>query len=466
MWHNLQRSIAVARAALSEERAAPKITSRNREETEFLPAALEVMDMPASPAARMIAWSIMLFLVIALVWAFLGQADVVAVAQGRVMPQGRSKVIQPLEIGIVRAVHVKDGQSVKAGEKLIELDPTTSGAERTRLAADLMSVKLEAERLKAALSASAGSPAVLTAPPGADSALIAMHRNLLATTVDEHRAKLDFIDGEIARRRAELLASEATMHKLQRTVPLVRERTEVRANQTDQGYFPRIQLLELQQQLAEYEQELIILRHRVTEATAAIGSLERQRRQVDAERKKMLLSDLTEADRRASSLTQDLLRADQRLGQQTLAAPIDGVVQQLAVHTVGGVVTPAQPLMIIVPDLDTLEIEAQVLNKDVGFLQSGQLAEVKLEAFQFTKYGTIPGRVSSISRDAVQNEKLGFVYPVRVELERSAIDIEGRSINLAPGMAVTVEIKTESRRLIEYLLSPIQRYRQESLRER
>jgi hemolysin D len=151
---------------------------------------------------------------------------------------------------------------------------------------------------------------------------------------------------------------------------------------------------------------------------------------------------------------------------RVLLAPIDGVVQQLAVHTVGGVVTPAQPLVVIAPKDDPLEIEAVVLNRDIGFVEPGQDAEIKLEAFLFTKYGIIPGKVISVSRDAVQDEKQGLVYPARIALERATVDVNGRPMALGAGMAVTVEIKTESRKLIEYLLSPILRYRSESLRER
>ncbi|BBA32640.1 HlyD family secretion protein [Methylocaldum marinum] len=150
----------------------------------------------------------------------------------------------------------------------------------------------------------------------------------------------------------------------------------------------------------------------------------------------------------------------------TLAAPVDGVVQQLAVHTVGGVVTPAQPLLVIVPRDNPLEVEAFIQNKDIGFVNAGQEAEVKIETFPFTKYGTIPAKVMQVSNDAIQDEKRGLIYAARVALSHATMVVEEKAVNLTPGMAVTVEIKTGKRRLIEYFLSPLLQYEDESLRER
>jgi len=175
---------------------------------------------------------------------------------------------------------------------------------------------------------------------------------------------------------------------------------------------------------------------------------------------------LADSEKRASGVEQDLIKAEQREKAQRLVSPIDGTVQQLAVHTVGGVVSPAQPLMAIVPDDDVLEVEARLLNSDVGFVKPGQRVEVKLDAFPFTKYGTLPGVLQSVSADSVQDEKLGLIYPIRVKLDRNKVDVDGQPITLAPGMATTVEIKTGSRRLIEFILSPVMRLHQESMRER
>jgi hemolysin D len=193
----------------------------------------------------------------------------------------------------------------------------------------------------------------------------------------------------------------------------------------------------------------VIARHRLAQAKASVAATEQQRAQAVADFQHARLAELADAEKRASGMEQELVKAEQRLGQQRLTAPVDGVVQQLAVHTVGGIVTPAQPLMVVVPHENRLEIEAMVLNKDIGFVAAGQTAEIKIETFAFTRYGLIDGRVVTVSSDAIQNEKLGLVYATRIAMDRTTMKVEDKSVNLSPGMAATVEIKTGTRRLIE-----------------
>jgi hemolysin D len=249
-------------------------------------------------------------------------------------------------------------------------------------------------------------------------------------------------------------------------VPLVRDRADSYEKLAREGYVARLAYVEVQQLLIEQEGELASQRERYVEATAAIASLREQRRQVEQEFRRVALDRLTEVTTRASSLGQELAKAERRDQLHRLTAPIDGVVQQLAVNTVGGVVTPAQTLMVIVPADSRVEIEAQVLNRDAGFVRPGQEAEVKVETFLFTKYGLVPGRVTHVATDATHDERLGLVYVTQVALARAFMNVDGARVPLAPGMAVTAEIKTDQRRVIEYLLSPLLRYRQESLRER
>ncbi len=458
------RAFAVARSAWAAERERPQKPGRRRDELEFLPAAMEVVETPASPVGRATAWTMMAMFTLALAWSIVAEIDVVAMAQGRIVSTGRSKVIQPLDTGIVRAIHVTDGKVVKAGDVLIEFDPTQTSADRERLTAELMASRVEAARLQASLT---DAPDRTFQPPaGSDATVVATHRALLASQVAELRAKLAGIDGEIARRRADRAGAMATVARFEKTVPLVRERAEARMTLAEKGYSSRLQALEVQQQLVEQQQELTVVRHRLEEISAAITALEQQRQQVVAEYRKTGFLALSEVEKKIAGLGQELLKADQRRDQQTLLAPIDGVVQQLAVYTVGGVVTPAQALMVIAPRNDPLEIEAMILNRDIGFIEAGQPVEIKLETFQFTKYGTIHGHVISVSHDAVQDEKQGLVYPARIALDRTSVEVGGRTTSLGSGMAVTVEIKTERRKLIEYLLSPILKYQQESLRER
>lgn len=455
------KSWAVAREAIKLEKTRVRQPDRNRAELEFLPAALEITESPPSPAGRMLAWSLMTLFLLVLVWAVFGKVDVVAVASGKIVPSGHTKVIQPLELGVIRELLVRDGQQVKAGDVLIRLDPTNATADRDRLDADLLATHMELARLSAARSDKS-----FLAPSGAGTDVASTNVALLESQKREHEARLSALDSEIKRKAAERRASQASIVKLEKLLTVTQERVAIRRDYYERGFFSRLQMLEAEQTLIEQEQELQIEKHREQESIEAITSLQRQRSQAQAEFMRGVLSQMADGERRASGVKQELVKAEQRQSAQTLIAPIDGVVQQLAVHTIGGVVSPAQTLMVIVPKDDALEIEARVQNLDIGFVSAGQPVEVKVETFQFTKYGTIPGVVENVSGDAVQDEKFGLVYPIRVKLSRAQMNVNGQKINLAPGMAATVEIKTGNRRLIEYVLSPILRYKQESLRER
>jgi len=305
----------------------------------------------------------------------------------------------------------------------------------------------------------------------------------------EQAAKLASLDRQSAQKDAERREAEASIAKIEATLPLLRSQRDIREHLLQNEYGSRLLYLQAEQQVVEQQHELIVQRHKrdeVGEAQAAIG---RQRAQAEAEYRKGLLADLAKAQSQASEHREDAIKATQRHELQTLTAPVNGTVQQLAVHTLGGVVTPAQALLTVVPAESHLEIEAMVPNRDIGFVHEGESAEIKVDTFNFTRYGLLHGKVLSVSHDAIARDKpqdksggaaqapgdtdtnsepkgQELVYAARVSLDSAQMQIDGRLVDLAPGMAVTVEIKTGSRRVIEYLLSPLLRYKQGSLRER
>jgi hemolysin D len=280
------------------------------------------------------------------------------------------------------------------------------------------------------------------------------------------QARLSQLDAEIARREADLRATSELVAKLDRTVPIARQRARDYQDLLEKNFISRHGFLEKEQERIEQEGDLAILQARLDEIRAALLEGNRQKVALVAEAWRSNLDALNQAEQRVAGLTQELLKAEHRGATMLLTAPVMGTVQQLAVHTVGGVVTPAQPLLMIVPGDNPLEVEALVENKDIGFVRTGQVAEVKVETFPFTKYGTIPGTVVRVSSDAIQDEKLGLVYAARVRLERVTLNVDGREVKLTPGMAVIAEIKTGERRVIDFFLSPLIQYGTESLRER
>jgi hemolysin D len=460
---------------------------RDNHELAFLPAALEIVETPPSPIGRAIGLTIIALFCLALTWACVGQIDIVASAPGKIIPSGRTKVIQPFETGVVRAIHVRDGQAVKAGDVLIELDPTMNQAELGHLRSDLIAAQLDVARLRAALAGHADPLEDFKPPEAASAALIEMQRQFLKSQVAEHNAKLAEIDRQRSQKEAERATVAATISKFEAMIPLLQQRVEIRKYLFEKDLGSKITYLTDLQDLTGQQHDLLVHKSRYQEAEAAVAALTETRAKTTAEYRRALFDDLAKAEQKAASLAQDVVKAEQRTKLQLLSTPVDGVVQQLAVHTVGGVVTPAQALLVIVPIDSHLEIEAMVSNRDIGFVHVGQGTEIKIDTFNFTRYGLLHGEVLSVSPDAIARDKpqdkpndkapsaessasepkgQELSYAARVSLDRTQMQVEEKLVKLSPGMAVTVEIKTGSRTVISYLLSPLLRYKQESLRER
>jgi hemolysin D len=406
-------------------------------------------------------WVIVLVFITAIGWAAVGRIDVVAVARGKLIPSGYSKIIQPLDAGIVRVIHVRDGQDVRQGQVLIELDPTASSAEQERVTKEHSAARAQATRLRALL---AGGP--FEVPADVDPNFAELQGQLLRDQRRVHESRLEAAQLAVEQREAAMAATQADVQRLETTVPMLAERAEAFKKLLEDGFVARMQYLEIEEQRVTRVQSLAMQRERLVQDQAAVAEAHQQRAALEAELRRTSLTELAEWETRATSLAQELVKASQRTAIQRLASPIAGVIQQMAVHTLGGVVTPAQPLMVIVPHDHPLEVEAWIENKDVGFVTSGQPVEVKIDTFPFATYGTVPGRILVVSRDAVQVDKVGLVYAARASLDRSAVVVDGRATPLLAGMAVSVEITTGQRRLIEFFLSPLIRHARESLRER
>lgn len=441
--------------------------SRLPHEAQFLPAALALQETPVSPVPWVTMRALIAFSLMAMAWAIFGQIDVVATAQGRIVPNDRVKTIQPFETATVKAIHVSDGRAVKAGDILLEFDATVARADRDRIVGDLAAARLQVARGNGILSAldRGGNPEI-ERPADVDEAKFQEARRLLLGQYREYLARMNRLDAEIARRDAELRSTRALVQKLEQTVPIARRRADDFRNLVNQKFVSEHGYLEREQIRIEQEADLANQRSRLGEIEASLREARGQQAELTAETRRASLDIVSDGMQKAAALEQELLKADSREKLTRLAAPVDGTVQQLAVHTVGGVVTPAQPLMVIVPHDNPLEIEAFVENKDVGFVRAGQDVEIKIETFQYTRYGTIPGKVVSVSHDAINDERRGLIYSARVAPQRTSMNIDGATVNLGPGMAVSAEIRIGKRRVVEYFLSPLLQYRHESLRER
>lgn len=443
---------------------------RTRDALQFMPAALEVQESPPSPFARAIAGTVILFFIVALVWSIFSWVDIVAVAGGKVVPADHSKVIQPLEIGVVRRILIENGQHVSRGEPVVELDPTTPQADLKRLETEWMTTKtalMRIQALRTALDSKADDPEPFFHTEASfPQDLVAVQGRLLASQYIERRAKDAALETAILRQEAIKAALKEERKKLEETLPLINKRAAAFKNLTTQHLVAEADYLKLEQERIESAQTLAALQHRLAESSASIQQARAERAALAAEFTKTLAMEQVETESRVDLLTQELVKARARNQYQTLRAPVNGRVQQLGIYSIGGVVTPAEVLMVIVPKDSPLEAEAWIQNKDIGFIREGQRAEVKVDAFPFTKYGTIPATILKISDEAIEHERLGWVYVARITLEQSAITVNGKNLSLMPGMSLSIEIKTGTRRLIEYFLSPLLRYTDESLTER
>jgi len=422
-----------------QNRKAMDAPARLNHEVQFLPAALALQEQPVHPAPRYTQWTIMTFAALTLLWACVGEIDVVATASGKIVPSGKSKVIQPSEVAVVKAIHVYDGQQVKVGDLLIELDTSMTGADVQRLNSDLLAAQVDSARAQALLDAiQTNAPPTSLAqliPHASAEQQLAAQRWLQGQYL-ELQSTLEQSAAAIEQRGAEMQAAQSTVASLQQSLPITRELAADYKRLLDKQFVAKHAYLEKQQILLDQERELGTQQSRVRELSAAKKAAQSQQNSVIAQTRRAMLDLQHESEQRAAALTQELKKAQQRDSLMRLTAPVEGTVQQLAIHTNGGVVTEAQPLMVIVPSDQPVEVEAMLENKDIGFVRPGQTVEIKVETFSFTKYGVVDGVVQSISNDAIEDERLGLVYSARIQLKKNTIQVGENLIALSPGMAV------------------------------
>jgi hemolysin D len=467
--------------------------ARRSDLRDFLPAALEIVETPASPLAGWFNGCICALVLFGLAWSYFGRLDVNAVASGKVQPPGRTKVVQPFEGGRVKEILVDNGRLVKAGDILVRLDETELAATRAGLAASLDGYKAEANRRHAAVIAAEvdGVDVAIAWDADVSAAARARETTVLRADLDRLSANLRSLAEqrrEKQSRRETLVASIAAQNEV---ISPLREQVGMRDELYRRNVGSRLNLLDTLGTLKQAEATLASLTGQLAEADVAILEIEREMIKTRSSFVDDNEGKLAAAARQIEVTSQQLLGAEAKLSEMTLRAPITGIIQAMSVTTIGQVVQPGQELMQVVPADQPLQIEAYVLNSDAGFVAPGQRAVIKVDAFPFTRYGTIDGVVTSVANDAIpgqaaaQNLKDGskglsgtlsptsaaertqdLVFPILVEPSTRNFLVDGRRIDLQSGMTVTVEIKTEERRVIDYLFSPLVEIGSTALRER
>ncbi len=448
---------------------AGEVAALDAARRQFQPAALEVQETPPSPAGHWLLWLLLTLFVTGIAWACLGEVDIVVTAPGRIIPSGQVKLVQAPEAGSVVAILAADGARVEAGQPLIRLDPTYADADDLRIREQLHELALHCAWRTAleqwlADGRNPAAPSALSlrfaaADQAKAEALYRLQRR-------EISARIRSQERELAANRAEQGALQAERDGVQATLAVLVQRVAAYKALLDQQYGAKVQYLEMLQQQTELERSIPVLASREKQLLETAAAISARIEASVAELRRQNRMELARLDSERAVLEQESRKARQHRQQLLLTAPVTGTVQELAVHTVGAVVAPAQALLKIVPEQAIIEVEALLQNRDIGFVNEGQLAQVKVDTFNFTKYGLIDAEVVNVSNDAVEDQRLGWVFKLRLRLEQDDIAVEDKWVKLSPGMAVTAEIRTGRRRLMEFFLSPLLRYRQESVRER
>lgn len=489
-----------AQSATAPQAAAkatpPALTRMEARDLEFLPAALEILETPPAPKRVATMLTICGFAAAALTWSFFGKLDIHATAWGKIEASGRSKPIQPLEPGKIAAIAVTDGQQVKAGDLLVALDDAEAKADAAAAREARDAARAEASRRRASIAAAralAGGKKG-DAEPAFEAETPERLRRREQAVFEADRMFLDDSLTNIAR---QIEQRDATLKKLQASIDeqtalirTARERVGVRESSVKLNVGTKINLFDAQESLQRSQAQIASDRGQQGETRAAIAELASQRAKTISQFVADNEAKLAEAERKAEDFAQQAAKADAKLARTRLVAPIDGVVLQLGVTTIGQVVTSGQQLMTIAPVDGALQVEVFVSNLDIGFVHAGQRAEVKVDAFPFTRFGVAPAVVTRIAADAIDEQEAkrrqsnlasapqaagtgaapgqpqSFVFPVTLTLDKPTLDVYGRAAPLAPGMTVTAEIKTDQRRVIDYLLSPLAKVTSEAMRER
>jgi hemolysin D len=450
---------------------------------EFLPAALELLVTPPSPVRLAVIWSICFMVTAALAWAYFGHLEIYAIAQGRIQPAGRSKIVQPLEVGKVIAIAVKNGSKVSAGDVLAVLDATEAIAEKDKQAREYEDARAEAARRRAAIaSARAGDGGASSAlyPEGTSPEVRIREDSVLAADMAQFFSTKQNLIAQRQERIATRNRFAASIAAREKLIALTKEHADMRVSLNESKAASRAQVIEA---LQAYQTQLTAQsgeQGQLAENEAAILTIGRKLEEVTAQFVADQTQKLSEAIKKAQGLSGELIKSKARIERATLTAPISGTVQQLTVTTLGQVVSSGQALMTIVPSEAPLEVEALIENQDIGFVEPGQPAVVKIETFPFMRYGPVDGIVTTVSHDAVDESEASslrdpksssrphssgtlsdaansqhLVFPATIMLSKKAIDAGGKSIALSPGMAVQVEILTGRRRVLDYFLGPV-----------
>jgi HlyD family secretion protein len=432
---------------------------------DFSPPLLRLQESMPNPLGRKVLWAMLLLLVGLVVWVVLGRLDIVAVAEGKLVPQSYVKIVQPAESGIVKEILVREGDTVRAGQVLMRMDTLITDADAKSIHADFQTKRLTLRRIDAELAdvpfqAKAGDPPQLAASVQAQ---YRANRAAVQAALAEEKSRL-------AKAKQDLGAALEISRKFSSVLPHYREQEKAFEKLGKDGFAGGVMVSDKRRERIEKEQELNTQAHMIESARAGVQQSEMKLVQIDSDYRRMLHSERNDAQGAFDKLSQELAKQTHRKELLELKATQDSVVNDLATHSIGTVVQPGTVLLTLVPQNETLRAEVWLSNEDIGFVKKGQEVRLKFAAFPFQKYGMAQGVVEHIGADSVDNAGAdgrdantsagntpGLTFKALVVLKAAQLQANGESFPLSAGMQANAEILLGTRTVLEYLLSPVQK---------
>ena len=423
----------------------------------------DVLVRHGTPFWRRSARIVIVVLVLLFVWSLFARVDQVVTAPGKVIPHNKVKIIQHLEGGIVKRLHVREGARVKAGDPLLDLDLATGGINKGEMAARLTSLRMAKQRLEAE---SRGKPLVIpTDMPAAFSAIVDAEKATYHARMRELESSLDVINGQITQNRRRVAELEEKLTSLQRTLAIAQQELDVSTELVKDKLTSQLEHFQRRAAVERMQGDIAMTRQAIPAARAALEESMARRREEEGRFRSRAADELAEVERKLASLGEELERATDQETRAQVRSPIDGVVKNLRFASIGNVVKPGEPIMEVVPVKDELVVEVSLDPSNRGYVGPGQFAYVKISAFDFVRYGGLDGKVTAVAPDTDVGKDDQHFYRVTVATDKSYLGDTPGQLPITPGMLAEVDIHVDTRPVFWLLLKPVLKLKHEAFKE-
>jgi hemolysin D len=387
-----------------------------------------------------------------IVWACIGEVDQIASARGKVIPHGQVKTLQTSDQGIITGIFVEEGDIVEKGQTLLQLDSTFSEIDFETAQKRLETIKLEKHLFENELG---GVDNINISDSALSAAELAYHKQLRRMRQEEYKEKALLYQIEISKAMKDKEKAQVDLEYYKKQAQILEEQANRNEVLMKSGSLSKIEYEDKVSELDLMENKVHSAQVLIASTEATIAQAEQNLTTLEQSYNTELIEMIVQKDKELLEAQSELEKMQKKYSMHNLEAPVNGRVSGIGAHTIGGVVTSAQPIVTIVPEGTPLVIEAKVLNKDIGFIEEGQVCDIKLDAFPFQRYGVATGTITYISPDAFEDERLGYVYTIRIKPDKEFIPLENKNLNMTPGMTASVDVKLDRRKIIELFLPAI-----------